>query len=59
MKLNIEIDDELMAKAKLVSDGLSEKTIIERALKLFVTVENQKAIEILYGKVEIDDSAYL
>jgi len=59
MKLNIEINDELMAKAKLVSDGLSEKAIIEKALQLFVTIGNQKAILKLYGKVKIDDSAYL
>ncbi|MDP9077413.1 MAG: hypothetical protein M3O71_08335 [Bacteroidota bacterium] len=59
MKLRIEIEEELMAKAKLLSDGLSEKEIIESALKLFVIVENQKKILELYGKIEIDESAYL
>jgi Arc/MetJ family transcription regulator len=59
MKVNIEINDDLMAKAKLVSNGLSEKLIVEKALRLFIAIETQKAIKKLYGKVEIDDNAYL
>jgi hypothetical protein len=43
MKINIEINDDLMAKAKELSGIQDESLLIEPALQLFVTIENQKS----------------
>jgi Arc/MetJ family transcription regulator len=58
MKTNIEIDDTLMAKAQKLSNIKTKKLIMEKALPLYVTIENQKKLLELWGKVEIDDKAY-
>jgi len=58
MRTNIEIDDALMAKAQKLSDIKTKKVIVERALQLYVTIENQKKLKDLWGKVKIDDKAY-
>ena len=58
MRTNIDIDDTLMAKAQKLSKIKTKKAVVESALKLFVTVENQKKLLELWGKVEIDDKAY-
>lgn len=36
----------------------TKKGIIEKALQLYVTIENQKKLKELWGKVEVDDKAY-
>lgn len=59
MRTNIEIDDELMATAQKLSKIKTKKALIEKALQLLVSVENQKDLLKLWGKVEIDDQAYL
>lgn len=58
MRTNIEIDDTLMAKAQKLSNIKTKKLIIEKALQLFVTIENQKKLLELWGKVDMDDKAY-
>jgi Arc/MetJ family transcription regulator len=58
MRTNIEIDDTLMAKAQKLSNIKTKKVIVERALQLYVTIENQKKLLDLWGKIEIDDKAY-
>ena len=58
MRTNIEINDELMAKAQRLSDIKTKKGVIEEALKLYVTIENQKKLKELWGKIEIDVKAY-
>ncbi|HTD40995.1 MAG TPA: type II toxin-antitoxin system VapB family antitoxin [Mucilaginibacter sp.] len=58
MRTNIEIDDTLMAKAQKLSNIKTKKLIVEKALQLYVTIENQKKLLELWGKVEIDDKAY-
>ena len=58
MRTNIDIDDTLMAKAQKLSNIKTKKAIVEKALELFVTIENQKKLLELWGKVEIDDKAY-
>ncbi|GAA3977958.1 type II toxin-antitoxin system VapB family antitoxin [Mucilaginibacter dorajii] len=58
MRTNIEIDDDLMAKAQKLSNIKTKKGIIEEALKLYVTIENQQKLAHLWGKVEIDDKAF-
>lgn len=58
MRTNIEIDDELMAKAQKLSNIKTKKAIVEEALQLYVTIENQKKLAELWGKVELDEIAY-
>jgi Arc/MetJ family transcription regulator len=58
MRTNIEIDDKLMAKAQKLSKIKTKKEVVEKALELFVTIENQKKLIDLWGKVEVDDKAY-
>ena len=58
MRTNIEIDDKLMAKAQRVTNIKTKKDVVNKALELLVTMENQKSLLSLWGKVEIDDEAY-
>lgn len=58
MRTNIEIDDKLIAKAQRLSNIKTKKGVVEKALELFVTIENQKKLMDLWGNVEIDDKAY-
>ena len=58
MKINLTINDELMAEAQNISHIGDKKTLIEAALKLFVTIENQKKLSTLWGKVELDEEAF-
>ncbi|MFI5137186.1 MAG: type II toxin-antitoxin system VapB family antitoxin [Sphingobacteriales bacterium] len=44
MRTNIEIDDQLMAKAQKLTNIKSKKILIDNALRLYVTVENQKKL---------------
>jgi len=58
MRTNIEIDDKLIAKAQRLSNIKTKKGVVEKALELFVTIENQKKLMDLWGNVEVDDKAY-
>ena len=58
MRTNIDIDDTLMAKAQKLSSVKTKKAIVEEALRLYITIENQKKLLDLWGKVAIDDKAY-
>lgn len=58
MRTNIEIDDKLMAKAQKLSNIKTKKAVVEKALQLFVAIENQKKLLELWGNVEVDDKAY-
>jgi len=58
MRTNIEISDDLMAKAQKLSNVKTKKAIVEEALRLYVTIENQRKLSELWGKIEIDDKAY-
>ena len=58
MRTNIEINDELLAKARKLSNIKTKKQLIEKALQLFVTVENQKNLLKLWGTIEVDDKAF-
>ncbi|MEO6979280.1 MAG: type II toxin-antitoxin system VapB family antitoxin [Mucilaginibacter sp.] len=59
MKINIEIDDKLIAKARTLNKELTDQAIIENALRLFVVIETQKSLKNLYGKIKIDEAAFL
>jgi hypothetical protein len=48
-----------MAKAQKLSNIKTKKGVVEEALQLYITIENQKRLRELWGKVEIDDKAYL
>ncbi|HZY38016.1 MAG TPA: type II toxin-antitoxin system VapB family antitoxin [Mucilaginibacter sp.] len=58
MRTNIEIDDELMAKAQKLTNIKTKKVLVDNALRLLVTIENQKKLIELWGKIEVDDKAY-
>ena len=58
MRTNIEIDDELMAKAQKLTNIKTKKILVDNALRLYVTVENHKKLLELWGKVEIYDKAF-
>ena len=58
MKINIDINDDLLAKAKKVSGIKNENVLIEKALQFYITIESQKKLKDLYGKVELDDEAF-
>ncbi len=55
----IEIDDELMEKARKLSNNKTKKTLVENALRLYVAVENQKKLSALWGNIKLDYSAFL
>jgi Arc/MetJ family transcription regulator len=58
MRVNIEINDDLMAKAQQLSGMKSKNAMVEAALRLYVAIESQKKLSKLCGKIEIDDKAY-
>ena len=47
-----------MAKAKGISGIGNETILIEKALQLFVAVENKKQISSIIGKIEFDEEAF-
>jgi Arc/MetJ family transcription regulator len=58
MRTNIEIDDQLMAKAQKLTNIKTKKILVDNALRLYVTIENQKKLLELWGKIEVDDKVY-
>ena len=52
MRTNIEIDDKLLAKAQKLTNIKSKKILVDNALRLYVTVENQKKLMELWGNVD-------
>ncbi|MES2111144.1 MAG: type II toxin-antitoxin system VapB family antitoxin [Bacteroidota bacterium] len=58
MRTNIEIDDQLMAKAQKLTNIKTKKILVDNALRLYVTIESQKKLIELWGNVEVDDKAY-
>ncbi len=55
VRTTIEIDDELMAKAQRLTNIKTKKVLVDNALRLLVTIENQKKLIELWGKIEVDD----
>jgi hypothetical protein len=56
--MKVTIDNELIIKAKQLSDIKTNKAIIEKALELFVAIETQKKLKELLGKIALDDIAF-
>ncbi len=55
MRTNIEIDDKLIAKAQQLSNIKTKKAVVEKALELFIRLENQKKAIDMWGKIEFFD----
>jgi Arc/MetJ family transcription regulator len=51
MRTNIDIDDELLAKAMRDAGTRTKKETVERALKLLVNLHAQTGIRSLRGKI--------
>jgi hypothetical protein len=47
-----------MAKAQKLSSVKTKKGIVEEALRLYVTIENQRKLATLRGKIALDDKAF-
>jgi Arc/MetJ family transcription regulator len=58
MKINIDINDKLMAQAQRLTGITDKNVLIEKALQLFISLESQKKLIGLAGKIKIDDKAY-
>lgn len=57
MRINIEIDDDLMNLAMKTSGLSTKKEIVEEALKLFIQVKKQSNLKKLKGKLKWDRSS--
>lgn len=55
MRTNIEIDDKLIAKAQKLGNIKTKKAVVEKALQLFIRLENQKKVANLWGRIEFFD----
>lgn len=51
MRTNIDINDDLMAKALAVSDGATKKAVVEKGLELLVNLKGQEELRKLRGAV--------
>jgi Arc/MetJ family transcription regulator len=51
MRTNIDIDDELMAKAMAATDGPTKKAVVEQGLQLLVSLKAQEGLKKLRGTV--------
>ena len=56
MRTNIDIDDDLMAKAAEVSAAKTKKGVVEEALRLLVRMRAQEKLRKLFGKMPWDGS---
>jgi Arc/MetJ family transcription regulator len=50
MRTNIEIDDDLMAKAQKASGLSTKKQTVEEALRLMIKLRRQRQIRAAFGK---------
>lgn len=55
MRTNIEIDDNLIATAQKLGNIKTKKAVVEKALEVFIQIQNQKKILDLRGKVTFYD----
>jgi Arc/MetJ family transcription regulator len=50
MRINIEIDDALMAEAQKVSGHATKSQTVEEALRLMIRLRRQKEVDQAFGK---------
>jgi Arc/MetJ family transcription regulator len=55
MRTNIDIDDEIMKKAMVISGVKTKKAMVEKALQEFVTFHSQKNLLDLKGKIKFSE----
>jgi len=51
MRTNIDIDDDLMARAMAATESTTKKAAVERGLQLLIQIKAQEALNELRGKV--------
>jgi len=51
MRTNIDIDDELMARAMAATESPTKKAVVEQGLQLLVQLKAQEGLNALRGKV--------
>jgi Arc/MetJ family transcription regulator len=57
MRINIVIDDELMAQAMATSGLTTKKAVIEEALRTFIRLKAQEEVRQLRGQLQWEDFA--
>ncbi|PWJ27472.1 VapB protein of antitoxin of type II toxin-antitoxin system [Branchiibius hedensis] len=55
MRTNIDIDDELLAKAQAATGATTKKETVRLGLELLVRLDQQKALRSLRGALDWDD----
>jgi Arc/MetJ family transcription regulator len=50
MRINIEIDDALMAEAQRVSGHATKKHTVEQALRLMIRLRRQQQVDAAFGR---------
>ena len=50
MRINIEIDDTLMAEARKASGQATKKQTVEQALRLMIRLRRQHEVDAAFGK---------
>jgi hypothetical protein len=56
--MKVKVDTELLKKARKVTGIKSDKVMVENALQLFITLENQKELLNLWGKVKFNNDSH-
>jgi Arc/MetJ family transcription regulator len=51
MRTNIDIEDDLMARAMAATESTTKKAVVEQGLQLLVQIKAQEALRALRGKV--------
>lgn len=52
MRTNIVIDDQLMKRAQVASGVKTKREVVEQGLKALITLQNQRDIRSLRGKLK-------
>jgi Arc/MetJ family transcription regulator len=55
MKYTIDINDDLMRKAQLLTGIKSKRRVVENALKLLISVSTQHSIIELWGNAKLEE----
>jgi Arc/MetJ family transcription regulator len=58
MRVNIVIDDKLMAQAQKLTNIKNKNIVVDNALRLYVSIENQKKLISLWGRIKVDEKYY-
>jgi Arc/MetJ family transcription regulator len=53
MRTNVDLDDELMAEAALLSGIKTKRALVHEALKVFIAQKKRRSLLDLAGKIEL------